>query len=125
VPGKDNPEGRDGYRLVAEIAPERADQASLILGTSVAGGVREQVFEFPEWREEIKVEKRPHVYEEVGLRKEVTERVADIHGTLRHTEVEVEEIPAEEPRPAARVQEPLREPTEPEPLRFGLRTRPE
>lgn len=122
-----------GYHLSAEVPAERVSQAMLVLGdaatsTATANGPRDQIFEFPETREELRVEKRPFVTEEVVLRKEVTERVEDVHGTLRRTEVEVEEIasptfsPPVEPRdkPAGV------EPDAPqEPLRFGLRTRPE
>jgi len=120
---------KDGaYHLSAEVPQERVAQAMLILGgasTSGAGatGPSDQIFEFPETREELRVEKQPFVREEVVLRKEIVERVAEVHGTLRHTEVEVEEIappPVAEPeRPAPAVGAPE------EPLRFGLRTRPQ
>lgn len=107
------------YRLRAQVPAERARQAALVLGKPAPdAGPREQVFEFPETREELMAEKRPYVREEVVLRREEREDVADIHDTLRHTEVEIEEIPAAQARPPE-------DPHTEEPLRFGLRTRPE
>ena len=93
------------YRLTAQVDDERADQARLILGKDPSPHLpRAQLFEFRESREELRIRKQPAVREEVVLRREVEETVADIDGTLRHTEVEVEEI---QPGPEA--------------LRFGLR----
>ena len=116
----------EGYRLSAEIAPERIAQAMLILGAAGTSGAAahpgpEQIFEFAETREELRVEKRTVVSEEVVLRKQVKERIADVSGTVRRTEVEIEQIPAPSAPAAPLTQEPEPEP----PLRFGLRTRPE
>lgn len=112
------------YQLAAEVPPQRADQARLVLGQAAtceaaAPGLREQIFDFPEMREELRVEKQLVAAEEVVVRKERHEQVAEIEGTLRHTEVEVDQIEAAE---VARPEEP---PQESEPLRFGLKTRPE
>lgn len=119
----------ESYQLSADVPPERMDQALLILGRSATSGVpalgpREQLFEFPEVREEMRVGKQQFVREEVVLRKEVREKVADIHATLRSTEVEVEEIKPEPERPPAQALPVDAAPKPEEPLRFGLRSRP-
>lgn len=112
------------YQLAAQVPQERADQARLVLGSAATceapvAGLREQIFEFRETREELSVEKQPIAAEEVVVRKGRHEQVADIEGKVRHTEVEIEDLaPPEAPRP----EEPSQEA---EPLRFGLRTRPE
>ncbi len=43
--------------------------------------------------EEAVVSKTARVYEEVGLRKEATERVETVRDTVRKEEVEVEQVP--------------------------------
>ena len=62
-----------------------------------AGLLKERVIEVSEMREEPVVTKSAFVREEVILKKEVTERVETIRDTLRHTEVEVEELPGTRP----------------------------
>jgi stress response protein YsnF len=60
-----------------------------------AGGLfRERVFEIAEMREEPVVTKTALVREEVIVRKKVKERSETIRDTVRHTEVEVEDLPA-------------------------------
>ncbi|MGE5563100.1 MAG: YsnF/AvaK domain-containing protein [Bacillota bacterium] len=60
-----------------------------------AGGLfTERVFEIAEMREEPVVTKTAVVREEVIVRKKVHERTETIRDTLRHTEVEVEDLPA-------------------------------
>lgn len=82
------------YQLKAEVPASRHAQTLLALrGSAGIATSREQVFEFPEYREELRVRRQAAVKEEVVMRREVEETVADVHGTLRRTEVEVEEIP--------------------------------
>ena len=55
--------------------------------------------ELTETGEEVVVGKEARVVEEVAIRKEVGERVDTVSDTLRHTEVEVEQIaPTTTPR---------------------------
>lgn len=57
------------------------------------GGVfTERVFEFSEIREEPVVTKEAFVREELIIRKRVNERTETVHDTVRHTEVEVEDL---------------------------------
>jgi uncharacterized protein (TIGR02271 family) len=58
-----------------------------------AGLLKERVIEVSEMREEPVVTKSAVVREEVILKKEVTERTETVRETLRHTEIEVEELP--------------------------------
>jgi uncharacterized protein (TIGR02271 family) len=53
----------------------------------------EKVIEMTETAEEAVVSKTARVVEEVGLRKEATDRVETIHDTVRKEEVEIEQIP--------------------------------
>jgi uncharacterized protein (TIGR02271 family) len=53
----------------------------------------EKVIEMTETAEEAVVSKTARVVEEVGLRKEATDRVETIHDTVRKEEVEIEKIP--------------------------------
>ncbi len=53
----------------------------------------DRTIEMTESTEEAIVAKTAHVYEEVGLRKEATDRTETIRDTLRREEVEVETIP--------------------------------
>ena len=53
----------------------------------------EKTIEMTETAEEAVVSKTARVVEEVGLRKEASDRVETIHDTLRKEEVEVEQIP--------------------------------
>ena len=41
------------------------------------------------------VSKTAHVYEEVGLRKEATDRVETIRDTVRKEQAEIEQLPAD------------------------------
>ena len=53
----------------------------------------EKVIEMTETAEEAVVSKTARVVEEVGLRKEATDRVETIHDTVRKEEIEIEQIP--------------------------------
>jgi stress response protein YsnF len=59
-----------------------------------AGVFTERVFEFAEMREEPVITKEAFVREELIIRKKVNARTETIHDTVRHTEVEVEDLPA-------------------------------
>jgi uncharacterized protein (TIGR02271 family) len=59
----------------------------------VTDGFADKTIEMTESSEQAVVSKTARVYEEVGLRKEVTDRVETIHDTVRKDEVEVEQIP--------------------------------
>ncbi len=62
-----------------------------------AGGLfKERAIEIAEMREEPVVTKVAVVHEEVIVRKTVKERTETIRDTVRHTEVEVEDLPAPE-----------------------------
>ncbi len=64
---------------------------------------REQSFEMRSTTEEAVVEKETRIVEEISLRKESTERVETVRDTVRHTEVDVEQVPAVETRTTAKV----------------------
>lgn len=57
-----------------------------------ATAFKEQSIEMRETAEEAVVEKSARVVEEVMINKEVTQREQQIHDTVRHTEVEVEQL---------------------------------
>jgi uncharacterized protein (TIGR02271 family) len=57
-----------------------------------ATAFKEQTIELREAAEEAVVEKTARVVEEVVVNKEVSEREEKIHGSVRHTEVEVEQL---------------------------------
>jgi uncharacterized protein (TIGR02271 family) len=57
-----------------------------------ATAFKEQSIEMRETAEEAVVEKSARVVEEVMVNKEVTQREQQIHDTVRHTEVEVEQL---------------------------------
>jgi uncharacterized protein (TIGR02271 family) len=59
-----------------------------------ATAFKEQSIEMRETAEEAVVEKSARVVEEVMINKEVTQREQQIHDTVRHTEVEVEQLGA-------------------------------
>ena len=59
-----------------------------------ATAFKEQSIEMRETAEEAVVEKSARVVEEVMVNKEVTQREQQIHDTVRHTEVEVEQLGA-------------------------------
>jgi stress response protein YsnF len=52
------------------------------------------VFEVAEMREEPVVTKTAVVREEVIIRKRISEHVETVGDTVRHTEIEVEDLPA-------------------------------
>ena len=58
-----------------------------------ADSFSDKTIEMMETAEEAVVSKVARVYEEVGLRKEATDRVETVHGTVRKEEVEIEKIP--------------------------------
>ncbi len=58
-----------------------------------ADAFTEKTLELTETEEEAVVSKTARVYEEVGLRKDATERVETVRDTVRKEEVEVEQIP--------------------------------
>ena len=59
-----------------------------------AGLLKERIFEIREMREEPVITKETFVREEVIVRKTVRERTETVRDTVRHTEVEVEEVTA-------------------------------
>ncbi len=66
-----------------------------------AGDVfQERDIELTETAEELVVSKEARVVEEIALRKEAAERVETVQDTVRHTEVEVEDLGATPPRRA-------------------------
>ena len=58
-----------------------------------ADSFTDKTIELTETAEEAVVSKTARVYEEVGLRKDVTDRVETVRDTVRKEEVEVEQIP--------------------------------
>ena len=61
----------------------------------------EKVVEASAVEEEPVVSKTAHVYEEVGLRKEATDRVETIRDTVRKEQAEIEQLPADTSIPPA------------------------
>jgi hypothetical protein len=104
-----------GARISLRVAGQPARQEASLRGEGDGGGDRRagrrlgeeelarggllipRVLEFGETREVPVVEKRAVVREELVVRKFVEERTERIDETLRHTEVEVEELPAGRP----------------------------
>ncbi len=66
-------------------------------GRSFTGEFGEKVIEMTETAEEPVVSKTARVYEEVGLRKQATERVETVRDTVRKEEVAVEQVPVTAP----------------------------
>ena len=64
------------------------------ISTTDATAFKEQSIEMRETAEEAVVEKSARVVEEVMINKEVSQREQQIHDTVRHTEVEVEQLGA-------------------------------
>ena len=62
-------------------------------GRTVTDSFSDRTIEMSESTEEAVVSKTARVYEEVGLNKQVTDRVETIRDTVRKEEVEIEEIP--------------------------------
>ena len=61
-------------------------------GRPARDGFSEKTMEMAEMAEEAVVSKTSHVYEEVGLRKEVADRVETVRDTVRKEEVEIEQL---------------------------------
>jgi uncharacterized protein (TIGR02271 family) len=62
-------------------------------GRPATDNFSDKTIEMTETAEEAIVSKTAHVYEEVGLRKEATDRVETVRDTVRKEEVEIEQIP--------------------------------
>ncbi len=62
-------------------------------GRPCSDSFSEKTIEMTESAEEAVVSKTARVYEEVGLRKEATDRVETVRDTVRKEEVEVEQVP--------------------------------
>ena len=62
-------------------------------GRAPSDSFSDKTIEMTETAEEAVVSKTAHVYEEVGLRKEVSDRVETVRDTVRKEEVEVEQVP--------------------------------
>ena len=62
-------------------------------GRAPTDSFSEKTIEMTEMAEEAVVSKSAHVYEEVGLRKEATDRVETVRDNLRKEEVEVVQVP--------------------------------
>ena len=60
-----------------------------------ADAFSEKTIELTETEEQAVVSKTARVYEEVGLRKDATERVETVRDTVRKEEIEVEQIPGQ------------------------------
>jgi stress response protein YsnF len=84
-----------------EIDSRSADRRLTEEEVISAGLLKDRVIEVSEMREEPVITKAAVVREEILLRKNVTERVETVHETLRHTEIDVDELP---PREAGRQQ---------------------
>lgn len=56
---------------------------------------KDRTIELTEMAEEVVVAKQARVVEEVSVGKDVTERTQKVEDTVRHTDIEVEEIPGE------------------------------
>ena len=72
------------------------DRRPVTDGRPASDSFSEKTLEMVETVEEAVVSKVAHVYEEVGLRKEVSDRVETIHDTVRKEEVEIEKIPGKD-----------------------------
>ena len=84
----------ENIRLREEhVNVERRPVDQPLSGTN-ANAFKEQSIEMRETAEEAVVEKSARVVEEVMINKEVTQREQQIHDTVRHTEVEVEQLGA-------------------------------
>lgn len=65
--------------------------------------IQEAVFEVYERDQEAVVDKQPVVVEEIVIKKEVEERIEMVEATIRHTNVEIEEVPGPPPDAAEQV----------------------
>lgn len=102
---------RGGVRVVSRIVETPVDQSISLreehvnverrpvdqpLSPSDAAAFKEQSIELRETAEEAVVQKSARVVEEVVVGKEVSQHEQQIHDTLRHTEVNVETLGAED-----------------------------
>ena len=71
----------------------KLDRRPVTDGRPVTGSFTDKTIEMSASSEEAVVSKTAHVYEEVGLRKEVADRVETVRDTVRKEEVEIEKIP--------------------------------
>ena len=62
-------------------------------GRAPTDSFSDKTIEMTEMAEEAVISKSAHVYEEVGLRKEVSDRVETVRDTIRKEEVEVVQVP--------------------------------
>ena len=69
------------------------DRRPVTDGRPVTDSFTDKTIEMTETTEEAVVSKTARVYEEVGLRKEATDRVETVRDTVRKEEVKVEQIP--------------------------------
>jgi stress response protein YsnF len=74
-----------------------ADRRLTVEEVQSAGLLKDRVIEVSEMREEPVVTKEAFVREEVILKKAVSERTETIRETVRHTEIDVEELPGSPP----------------------------
>jgi hypothetical protein len=86
-----------GYLVSKDVAPDLIEAAAIALEpdaerVEIAAPPRlsEQAIELSETAEELVVEKRAVVREEIVMRVQVKERVEDVIETVRRTEVDVE-----------------------------------
>ena len=73
------------------------------ISSADASAFKEQSIELRETAEEAVVQKSARVVEEVLVGKEVSQRQEHIHDTVRHTEVEVENLPGDTSMSASRM----------------------
>lgn len=100
----DGSQAKAGYVVSLEVQPEQIDAAALALEdgaerveVSAPARFSGNVVELSETAEELVVEKRAVLREEIILRVQATEQVHDIHETVRRTEVDIERFgPAED-----------------------------
>lgn len=75
------------------------DRHAVTDGRPVGDSFTDRTIEMTESSEEPVVQKTARVYEEVGLRKESSDRVEKVKDTVRREEVEVEQVPAGTTKP--------------------------
>lgn len=103
----------DAYLLTAEVSTEQLDAATRAIDLTASGQeppasspgsarIEDRTYEFIETAEEVAVEEQLVVTEEIVLAKEAHERVEDVVDTVRHTEVEIEQIEPDEPGQSGR-----------------------
>ena len=63
------------------------------MGRPVTDSFSDKTIEMTETAEEAVVSKNTRVVEEVGLRKEVSDRVETVRDTVRKEEVEIDQVP--------------------------------